>query len=289
MKTIKILTVAFCVLMVSSALFAEGTKYKFTFRGGMAYQMLSSRTHWGAGWELYLLRVHEWGNQFIEGENAYLFFLNGSVAVFVTPQFAIEGRFGYCKMNAFVDSYYREAHSWWSRLYGPSYSHSYEYFTKGSLSIMPISLNGLLQYETSSPITLYISGGLTIAPCIMNVDAYTGFVYSEMRDSLQAAVIIKDARLRIDETLPSLGINVGGGVDIRISRSLEINIEARYIYLQEKEFNWEMIPGRVTAEYWGRWILSQQLATKFTNEYLTEAVVVEPSMYSISGGITIRF
>ena len=288
MKTVKILIVAFCVIIVSSALFADGTKGKVTFRGGMFFPMLSSTTSWSGSWDFHMLEVtQEGGNQSIEGENAFLF--NGSVAVFVTPQFAIEGMFGYCKTNAPVNSTFSETHYWWDPYRRGPYSHSYDYSTEGSLSITPISFNGLYQFETTNSITPYISGGLSIAPCSFKADANTGFVYSWYAYLLQIAEVITDANLQIDESFTSLGINVGGGVDIKISSSIEINIEARYIYLQKKEFNWEMLPGTVNGEYWGQWTLTQGTADELENEYLTQAVVVNPSIFSISGGITIRF
>jgi len=288
MKTDKISILVICLILVSSALSADEIKGKVTFRGGGAFSLFSSSTRWDRSWGFRRLEVaQEGGSQSIEGNNAFLF--SGSVAVFITPQFAIEGIVGYVSANAPIRSTYNETHYWWDPFRRGPYSNSYNYSTDGSLSVVPISLNGLFQVETWRSITPYISGGLSIAPSKFKADTYTGFVHSVYIAEGQLVDVIQNAQLKIDRSFTSLGFNIGGGADIKITSSLAINVEARYIHLQKKNFAWGMMAGTFQGMFGRRWDFNEDFVREFGNKYLGHALTVNPSIFSISGGITIRF
>ena len=292
MKTCKISILVICLIMVCSASFADEIKGKLIFRVGGAISLLSSSTMWSRSWQADALEVtQEVGDQSIEGDNAFLF--NGSVAVFITPRFAIEGMFGYHKMDASVSSSYSETHYWWDDERTGPYGNTFSYSSEGSLSVVPININGLYQMDSWRSFSFYLSGGLSIAPCNFEADAFTGLVHYVTMSypflDVQIFDVIQDAQLRIDRSFTSVGFNIGGGADIKISSSLSVNIEARYIHLQKKNYTWGMRAGTYEGRFGRRWNFNEDFVRGFGNNYLTHALVVNPSIFSISGGITYRF
>lgn len=120
--------------------------------------------------------------------------------------------------------------------------------TTGSLTVMPISFNGLVRYDATEDISGYASGGLTYFKTNIKAESRAGYGYPFVwyYTDYRLDLLLYDSVLvpvSIDDSISGAGINVGGGVVYQILKKVGIVADFRYYLGPKKDIYWAPTPG----------------------------------------------
>jgi hypothetical protein len=180
------------------------------------------------------------------------------------------------------DSGYSVTWEWWNR--GP-YTDENGWDMTGSLSVIPISLNAVYKFDLGM-ISPYISAGPSFFLAKLNADStlgcattwlYGGYVY------LDYFAI----PMFVDESLNGIGFNIGAGLDVALSPSFALTIDAAYFIKGETKVKWDFRPGEFDSHIndgW-TWTLSKSDLTDIL-DYIPD-LSVNLSFFKIQVGLKI--
>lgn len=176
--------------------------------------------------------------------------------------------------------------SWYWPTSGP-FTRDKSWAVNGEFSLMPLSLNAIYFVQTQGMIVPYISAGISYFLGSAKVDTYGGFSFPDYSDKLRLEFI--DIPIKIDESLSSLGFNLGGGLDLKFVKNIAVNLDACYYIGKTLDAAWTVVPGTYTSNlnpiY--SWIVTQALADELAGEI--NSVELKTSFFKIQGGIRFYF
>jgi hypothetical protein len=93
----------------------------------------------------------------------------------------------------------------------------------------------------------------------------------------------------LDGSFSGIGFNVGGGVDLQFSRSIALNIDARYFMLKNVEERWQVHSGSYPTNLHSGWklVLSEENALALQESM--NPVEINTSFFKISLGLKLMF
>jgi len=182
--------------------------------------------------------------------------------------------------------------------------------TVGSLTVMPISFNGIGRFEPVKNITGYASGGLTYFKAHVEAESRVGygFPYIWYDNVLDLDFLLYDSVLvpvNIDDSISGVGVNVGGGGVYQIHEKVGIVADFRYYIGPNKDVYWALRPGDYTLLLIDSFLrefgevdwhgpVTMKLTQTEIDTFLTEygelfKVEVNPSFFRIAFGVQFTF
>ncbi|MGB8953201.1 MAG: outer membrane beta-barrel protein [Candidatus Aminicenantales bacterium] len=136
---------------------------------------------------------------------------------------------------------------------GKTYSDQKNWNTEGSLSIIPISFNLILQMRRGGFLVPYFSAGISYFQAKVKVNSTRGYGLSWMVERLpniDQYIDFINVPVKVDKSLSSLGFNIGGGLDLRFSSSIAWSIGAVYFIGKKHEEYWNIQAGEYYPDYY---------------------------------------
>ena len=182
---------------------------------------------------------------------------------------------------------------WWGSV---DYSEEpYIYDTTGSLTIIPISFNGIARFDGVKNISGYVSGGLTYYKVDIEAKSKLGYGFPFLVYDYPLWYLRYDSFLvpiSIDDSISGAGVNVGGGVVFKIQENVGIVGDFRYYLAPPKIVSWTLTSGEYTLSIYEEYSMrfTQVDIGSFLKEY-GELIKVEvnPSFFRIAFGLQFRF
>jgi hypothetical protein len=175
--------------------------------------------------------------------------------------------------------------SWTTR--GP-YTEEEAWDSTGDVSLTVLSGNFIFKPPTAGMIAPVISAGVSYFTGSLKVDT-TGAYATTWTYGGYRYVDYFDIPAIIDASVSGIGFNIGGGADIKFSRNVALNIDARYFVKSKIEEPWELSAGQYESNINTDWTLTLE---QEDIEELQEAIPLfefNPSFFKISGGIKFMF
>jgi len=175
-------------------------------------------------------------------------YLSAFFSFFVKPNFGFQAGLGYMK-NAIPN----EASFDFSWTDGSIHNEHRDWKGRGELRLIPFDLNAAGRWKKNN-IFLFVSGGVSFFFNKFESVSYAGFGVQEVYkiwttvppniisittqriDALQA-------QLEIQEKWVSLGINLGAGLDFKLSPKFTLTVEIRYYFCPKRKFYWKWKTG----------------------------------------------
>jgi opacity protein-like surface antigen len=130
---------------------------------------------------------------------------------------------------------------------GSSFRDSKSWGLSGDMSITPISLDVIYKFQSTGMFQPYVNAGISYFMGNVNLESSMGFSFSYLiyidPDWWQQVEYLNVPLKKIDQSLNSLGFNVGLGADIYLTPTLAMNLDAVYFIGKNYSLEWEPIPG----------------------------------------------
>ncbi len=98
-----------------------------------------------------------------------------------------------------------------------------------------------------------------------------------------------DVSATLDGSFSGIGFNVGGGVDLQFSRSIALNIDARYFMLKNVEERWQVHSGSYSTNLHSGWKLGLSEKNALALQESMNPVEINTSFFKISLGLKLMF
>jgi opacity protein-like surface antigen len=219
----------------------------------------------------------------IKTTSAVDLFAGASVTFFLPSGAGIQAGFGYLKAGLESANHFE-----FRSVVGTAPAYTTDTLGLGELTSVPIFLclhnkfqiplgGKKIQAFTSIGPVIFLNSVLT------ETTAGAGAVVGDKADAflIQASVA--------DTTWAAFGATAGGGVDLRLSNSLALTLEARYYYAPRKNFAWTWTPGIYDGVFKAVTGLDFNQALAAENERNMTPLTVNPSFVQIAGGIKFIF
>lgn len=176
--------------------------------------------------------------------------------------------------------------TWYRSTSGP-YVRDKDWPINGEFSLMPLSLNAIYKLQTQGMLKPYFSAGVSYFIGSAKIDTYGGFAFPDSYGTLRLEFI--DIPLEIDESLSSLGFNLGGGFDLKIMENIAFNLDACYYIGKTFEVEWTVVPGSYTSNFSSSyvWSVGQALADELAQEI--NSLELKTSFFKIQVGVKFYF
>lgn len=277
------------ISIFSFALEDEENKAEFSFNIGGSFTQLDSSSNYTSNWN-WLLITNAQENGTIDASSQNSLFFSGSFNYYFLKNIGLQVGFGYMKTDVNIDASFDFSWRWYS---GRSYSRNADWEETGKLTVIPININGIAKFNNSK-FGGYISGGYTLFNNKFNANSdmgagITAWCYNCFGYYVYQWIDAAQIPLTIDESWAGHGMNVGAGIDFRISENLAITADARYYYCPSKDINWNWQTGRYTGIFYRDFSAEVDMeAVEFLEEHTT-SLTVKPSFFQIAAGIKFYF
>ena len=133
----------------------------------------------------------------------------------------------------------------------------------------------------------YLSAGISYFMGSAKINTYGGFAFPDSYGTLRLEFI--DIPLKIDESLSSIGFNVGGGLDFKLLENIAFAVDACYYIGKSFDVVWTAVPGTYTSNFNSsyRWVVGDALADELAQEI--NPLELKTSFLKIQGGIKFYF
>jgi opacity protein-like surface antigen len=215
-------------------------KFELGVFGGMAFSPIKGATQYFDQWkDLNLTYVFERTD--IELRSKAGFHLGGFFAYFFNPAMGFELDVEYLKTSVPTTA---TASFQWSWSDGRHFTKNAEWSGTGRLTSFPLSLNFVVRSEAER-VKWTFSGGVTYFHNAFQSESFFGYGISTLSgDGREQYLDFLRVGLKIPKTSwASFGLNLGLGLNFKISGRMDIKTEARYFSCREKKFVWEFVKG----------------------------------------------
>lgn len=168
--------------------------------------------------------------------------------------------------------------------------------TKGSLSVMPVSLNIITKFYLGSKFSGHASGGLTYYQVDFEAEseAGAGVWYYKYASAYDLWFLFGDSVLlpvSIEGSHSGIGANIGGGLSFEIQKNFGILLDFRYYIAPKEEYIWEARSGSYDTVIYGDYLSITQDTIDDSMSQVEEftTVEVDPSYYRFSLALHFRF
>jgi len=219
----------------------------------------------------------------------------GSFNFFLTQGLGIEVRLDMNSSANFTTSSmsdYRLAWEWSSGV-SDTYEKQWEIQGGGISSLTVFSGNLFYKVRSGGLFAPFFSGGVSYYSGSLNkASTFVGYGMTWTVDNwpyVTRYIDFIDVPATLEASFSGIGFNVGGGADVQFSRSLALNIDARYFMLKNVEERWQVHAGTYPANFHDGWsrVLSEQNALAL-QESITP-VEIKTSFFKISLGLKLMF
>jgi opacity protein-like surface antigen len=215
-------------------------KFELGVFGGMAFPLLKGATQYLDQWQdLNLTYVIEKTD--IELRSKAAFHFGGFFAYFFNPAMGFELDVEYLKTNVPTTATVLFQWGWSDRR---QFTENPEWSGTGRLTSLPLSLNFVVRSEAER-VKWSFSGGVTYFHNAFQSESFFGYGISALSgDGREQYLDFLRVGLRIPKTSwASFGLNLGLGLNFKISGRMDIKTEARYFSCREKKFAWQFVKG----------------------------------------------
>jgi opacity protein-like surface antigen len=234
----------------SSAETAFSHKFELRLVAGLSMTETRGDTAYEDEWKLELLStVVEQNRIFAKSRNA--FFSGAFLVYFLKPDFGLEAGLGFFKADVPNTTSFYSEFSWSS---GANDMKNAEWTGSGDLRVIPVSLNFFGRLHLGK-IEAYGSAGLTLFWNSFRSSALAGFNVSDVAFILtyvppnwEKTVIQSIDALPVGleigkNSWVATGMDIGGGLDFRLSNTVGLAAGFRYYLCPAREFEWKWKPG----------------------------------------------
>ncbi|MGB8952213.1 MAG: hypothetical protein WCC06_06065 [Candidatus Aminicenantales bacterium] len=230
--------------------------------------------------------------------------LTASLSYLLKPNFGFQAGLGY--MNLSVPNEASFNFTWTGTT---PHKELREWSGNGSFCVVPLNINAIGKWKKKS-LEAFVSGGASLFFNRFQSSSFAGYGVSEVYkvwifvppkwylttyqfiDALKAA-------LKIDEKWISLGMNLGLGLDYKLSPELTLTAEARYYWQPQRNCGWEwrtktyngILPpatyGNIRQGNINDWIFTKEDAAYA--ERLTTPLTIIPSFFQLTFGSRFLF
>lgn len=271
-KKALILLVLGCLLLFASS--KVNAESEISINAGYAFPQLSSTTSYSDQWSwIWLDSVSESGSIKLEAKNSFTAGLG--YTYFFPNDLGIQAKLDYLKADVDSNSNYTATWTW---VDGSTYSESYSATDSGTLTLTPISLNVVKRFK-GEKVSPYISGGPTYFMGNFKAEG-TGWVADSIWGGSWQIIDFFPAMAFIDESINTFGLNLGGGINFKVSENVSINLDGRYFYGKEKTYKWKVKAGTYTSE-------GYEIPYTLPEYETDDEAKVNPSFFRLALGITL--
>jgi hypothetical protein len=176
----------------------------------------------------------------------------------------------------------------WAWQSGESYSAQDAWPVNGDLSMSVISGNIIYKIQGTSMIVPLLSAGVSYFTGKINGNTRVGYAYTWEIDPYQF-IDYFDIPATIDKNISGIGFNIGGGLDWTFSRSIALNVDARFFVKGATEAPWMLQAGTYTSNIQEGWTLTLTQAEVEQLEQAISPLNVKLSFFKIALGLKILF
>ncbi len=218
--------------------------------GGLSVIGINESSSYRDEWKLELLsRITEQNQITAKSKNAL--FVGVSLSYFIRPNFGLEAGLGFFQAEIPNSTAFQAEYAWSS---GATFTRNAEWAGTGDIRVIPISLN-ISGRSQKKKIEVFGSAGLTLFWNAIRSTAAGGFCISEVayiqtyappnwEKTVIQSVDALPVTLEIEKSSwVSPGLNVGGGIDFRLSAKTGLIAGFRYYLCPKKDFEWKWKPG----------------------------------------------
>jgi opacity protein-like surface antigen len=286
---------ALLVCFTARASAQTDVSYKFELRvfAGLSMTHILESSNYADEWKLELLsKITE--QNLISAKSGNAFSLGAFLSCFLRPNFALEAGLGFFRADVPNTTAYHVDYTWLS---GANAGQSAKWTGSGDLRVIPITLNAFGRTRKGK-IEAYGSAGLTLFWNAFQSAGRAGFSVSDVAYVLTYTPPSweKTVNQTVDALPVSLeiakhswlapGLNVGGGIDYRLSDKIGLTAGFRYFLCPEKEFEWTWKPGFYNGlgNIISDWEFTSDNA-KYAESKTTPLFKVNPSFLQLGLGI----
>jgi opacity protein-like surface antigen len=260
---------------------------------GLGLPSVKGTAAYNDSWSGLLAHVTE--NAAISSKSASSMFFGAGLNYFFTPALGVGLNFGYLKSKLDTQSVF-------TYTYGSVTKTATWTGTNNSFSSIPISLDVIARFGGPS-FQGYLQAGPTIFMNDAVIDSAIGYGYEylysappylyDMYDAARVPMNAFDLKGGKGKTSwTAFGGNIGAGATFMFSPTLGINVDARYFLSGEREFDWELLPGKypglfTTSPATTLTIDQTAINTLLDGNHLT-TIKINPSFFQITAGVKIK-
>jgi len=242
--------VLLCLASRSSAQMDFSRPFELRLFTGLSMTQIRGDTGYGDEWQLELLSKITEQNR-ISAKSGKAFFMGAFLAYFLRPDYGLEAGLGFFKADVPNTTAFHSEFTWSS---GARTKKSAEWAGTGDLRIIPISLNAFGR-SRKEKFEVYGSAGLTLFWNAFQAAATAGFSVSDVafiltyvppnweKTVIQSADALPVGLEIQKSSWVSPGMNVGGGIDYKLSKKIGLTAGFRYFLCPKREFEWKWKPG----------------------------------------------
>ena len=175
----------------------------------------------------------------------------------------------------------------WTDGRGP-FDRSKEWSVDGEFSVIPISLNFTYKMQGGGMLVPYISAGASYFFGNVKANTKSGLGITWEAEGSQYIDYV-DVPLRIDESIGHFGFNVGGGLDLLLSSSFGLNVEAAYFLGKKIDQTWEPVSGTYSGNNFPdvSWMIDSATIELIRGQ--VDPLEVNTSFFKVQAGIKLLF
>jgi opacity protein-like surface antigen len=279
----------------SSAQTAVSHKFELRLFAGPSTTDIRGNTAYEDEWKLELLSKIAEQNH-ISAKSGKAFFGGASLAYFIRPHYGLEASLGFFKTDVTNTTSFHSEFNWSS---GANNTKSAQWAGSGELRSIPISLN-VFGRSRIGKIDAYGSAGLTLFWNTFQSAAFAGFSVSDVayistyvppnwEKSVIQSIDALPVALEIQKSSwVAAGLNIGGGLDFRLTNTVGLTAGFRYFLCPAREFEWQWKPGFYDGidSVITNWEFTSDHA-KCAESRITSPLKVNPSFLQLGLGIKI--
>jgi opacity protein-like surface antigen len=211
---------------------------------------------------------------------------------FFNPQFGFQGRIDYnlkTKTKASSESIYEMAWQW---IDGTINVQTDAWPNEGSLSLTCLSANLVFKMPNLKTLVPFVSGGITYYFGKASLKSNIGYGWTWATIAEQDTVQLIDyltIPAAVSLSYSSIGMNVGGGLDINLSPHVAITLAGHYFYLSEAKQSWTITKGEYSFNTYDQFGLRVEDEIANSIQGGLEQFQINPTFFKASIGLKYCF